>query len=59
VLADVRSGYVSLDAARREYAVVIQKNGRRFALDVAATEELRQTQATQPVRASSGSTAVE
>ena len=57
VLADVRSGYVSLDAARRDYAVVIQQNGRKFALDGAATEKLRRTRAISP--ASSRATAVE
>jgi N-methylhydantoinase B len=43
VLADVRSGYVSLDAAQRDYGVVIHQRGRGFALDVEATLELRQT----------------
>jgi N-methylhydantoinase B len=42
VLADVRSGYVSLEAARRDYGVVIYQDGRKFELDVAATKELRQ-----------------
>ena len=42
VLADVRSGYVSLAAARREYSVVINQQGRRFELDVEATAALRQ-----------------
>ncbi len=41
VLADVRSGYVSLEAARRDYGVVIRQNGRKFELDVAATQHLR------------------
>ena len=41
VLADVRSGYVSLEAARRDYGVVIRQNGRKFELDVEATRELR------------------
>ena len=41
VLADVRSGYVSLEAARRDYGVVIRQSGRKFELDVAATQELR------------------
>jgi N-methylhydantoinase B len=43
VLADVRSGYVSLEAARRDYGVVIHQHGRRFDLDPAATAELRQS----------------
>ena len=42
VLADVRSGYVSLEAARRDYGVVIRQNGRKFELDVEATQKLRQ-----------------
>ena len=42
VLADVRSGYVSLEAARKDYGVVIHQHGRRFALDVEATATLRQ-----------------
>jgi N-methylhydantoinase B len=43
VLADVRSGYVSLEAARRDYGVVIRQQGRRFELDVEATEDLRRS----------------
>jgi len=42
VLADVRAGYVSLEAAARDYGVVIHQHGRRFELDVKATEELRE-----------------
>ena len=41
VLTDVRSGYVSLEAARRDYGVVIRQSGRKFEMDVAATEQLR------------------
>ena len=44
VLADVRSGYVSLASAERDYGVVIHQSGRygrRFTLDVAATDALR------------------
>jgi N-methylhydantoinase B len=41
VLADVRAGYVSLEAARRDYGVVIEQHGRRFELNLAATAELR------------------
>jgi N-methylhydantoinase B len=44
VLADVRSGYVSPEAARRDYGVVINQRGRRFELDLEATAELRQAQ---------------
>ena len=43
VLADVRSGYVSLEAARRDYGVVIHQRGRRFKLDLNGTAELRQS----------------
>jgi N-methylhydantoinase B len=42
VLADVRSGYVSLEAARRDYGVIIHQDGRRFAVDVEATKAQRQ-----------------
>jgi N-methylhydantoinase B len=41
VLADVRSGYVSLESARRDYGVVIHQNERSFVLDLAATIRLR------------------
>jgi N-methylhydantoinase B len=41
VLDDVRSGYVSLEAARRNYGVVIRQQGRRFEIDMAETEQLR------------------
>ena len=41
VLRDVTSGYVSVEAARRDYGVVINVMGRHFALDVEATETLR------------------
>jgi len=41
VLADVRAGYVSLEAAAREYGVAIRPNGRKLELDVEATQELR------------------
>jgi N-methylhydantoinase B len=42
VLADVRSGYVSLESARRDFGVVIHQRGRKFELDETATRELRQ-----------------
>jgi N-methylhydantoinase B len=41
VLDDVRAGYVSLEAARRDYGVVIRQHGRRFELDLQATKTLR------------------
>jgi N-methylhydantoinase B len=43
VLADVHSGYVSLEAARAEYGVAIRHVGRRFELDIDATAELRRS----------------
>ena len=45
VLRDVMSGYVSVEAARRDYGVVIHALGRHFALDIEATEELRREMA--------------
>jgi N-methylhydantoinase B len=41
VLADVRSGYVSLAAARADYGVVIRQQGRRLEFDVEATAKVR------------------
>jgi N-methylhydantoinase B len=41
VLADVRAGYVSVEAARRDYGVIIYQQERRFTLDLQATENLR------------------
>jgi hypothetical protein len=38
----VRSGYVSIESARRDYGVVIHQRGRKFELDETATRELRQ-----------------
>jgi N-methylhydantoinase B len=43
VLVDVRSGYVSVEAARSEYGVVIKQQGRKYVLDIEATAELRGT----------------
>jgi len=43
VLADVRGGYVSLEAARRDYGVAIQQRGRHFELDLEGTRALRKT----------------
>jgi N-methylhydantoinase B len=43
VLADVRSGYVSLENARRDYGVVIVQDGRRYELDAEATKHLRRS----------------
>jgi N-methylhydantoinase B len=41
VLADVRSGYVSVASARDDYGVVIIQEGRKFRLDSEATAQLR------------------
>ena len=41
VLDDVLDGYVSVEAARRDYGVVIQDSGPRPSLDREATAELR------------------
>jgi N-methylhydantoinase B len=41
VLDDVRAGYVSLEAARRDYGVAIHRHGRRYEIDLSATAELR------------------
>ncbi len=41
VLADARAGYVSVDAAQRDYGVVIHQRGRRYEIDFPATERLR------------------
>src|SRR6266571_4676670 len=47
VLRDVTAGYVSVEAARRDYGVVINAVGRHFALDVVATEALQREMAGQ------------
>src|SRR5438132_5669011 len=39
VLDDVRSGYVSLEAARRDYGVAIRPSGRQVELEAEATRE--------------------
>ena len=41
VLRDVCSGYVSVEAAEREYGVIVQAQGRHFTLDLEATQHLR------------------
>jgi len=41
VLADVVEGYVSPDAASRDYGVVVTKNGRDWHIDEIATAKLR------------------
>jgi N-methylhydantoinase B len=47
VLADVRSGYVSFESARRDYGVIIYQQGRRFDLDFEATKALRHRMASE------------
>ena len=41
VLSDVRNEYVSVEAAGRDYGVVIRRSGRRCELDERATDDLR------------------
>jgi N-methylhydantoinase B len=41
VLADVREGYVSLEAAERDYGVVLKREGADFTVDAAATQARR------------------
>ncbi len=45
VLRDVTSGYVSVEAARRDYGVMIYARGHHFELDIKATEALRREMA--------------
>jgi N-methylhydantoinase B len=47
MLADVCSGYVSLEAAHRDYGVVIQQEGRHYELDLEATAALRRARQQQ------------
>ena len=42
VLADVREGYVSREAAERDYGVVLTQDGRRWRIDEAATAKRRE-----------------
>jgi hypothetical protein len=41
VLDDVRNGYVSVEAARRDYGVVLTGTGADLAVDIAATKVCR------------------
>jgi N-methylhydantoinase B len=41
VLADVREGFVSVEAAEREYGVVLTQDGGSWAIDAAATGRMR------------------
>ena len=43
MLADVRDGNVSLEAAERDYGVVIRREGATFTIDQAATNAKRTT----------------
>jgi N-methylhydantoinase B len=51
VLADVRSGYVSLEVARRDYGIAVRQDGRKFDLDIEATQQLRRTNSDVPTSA--------
>ena len=46
VVTDVNEGYVSLEAAKRDFGVALKRDGRRYRLDTAATEKLRAAAAT-------------
>jgi hypothetical protein len=48
VLADVLDDYVSIDAARRDYGVVITGTGADLSVDEAATRILRAALAADP-----------
>ncbi len=41
VVADVNEGYVTHEAARGDYGIVLQRSGRSYVLDEAATKALR------------------
>jgi N-methylhydantoinase B len=41
VLQDVNEGYVSEEAAKRDYAVAVIRKGRKYQLDEAGTAALR------------------
>jgi hypothetical protein len=41
VLADVREGVVSVEAAEHEYGVVLEQSGRSWAIDQEATQAQR------------------
>jgi N-methylhydantoinase B len=41
IAADVNEGYVTPQAAERDYGVALVRDGRRYKIDVAATEKLR------------------
>jgi N-methylhydantoinase B len=43
VVADVNEGYVSVEAARRDYCVALVRDGRRYQLDSTGTAALRQS----------------
>ena len=46
VAEDVNEGYVSVEAARRDYGVALVREGRRWQVDSAATGELRRRSGT-------------
>jgi N-methylhydantoinase B len=56
VLEDVRNQYVSLEAAERDYAVVIRRGGRKYELDEAATKALRTARRKHAAPARNGAT---
>ena len=48
VLADVRAGYVSVEAARRDYGVAIRQHGENYSIDERETWKLRRGGETLP-----------
>jgi N-methylhydantoinase B len=50
VLNDVIGGYVSIESAEREYAVVIRHNDNCFSVDAKATRGLREKRRAPPQR---------
>jgi N-methylhydantoinase B len=51
VLNDVVGGYVSIESAKREYAVVIRQQGNSYSIDEKATSSLRERRRGAPDRA--------
>ncbi len=51
VVADVNEGYVSVEAAGRDYGVGLRANGKRYELDETATAKLRKAAASNKSRA--------
>lgn len=52
---DARDGFISLEAARNTYGVVLHTEPELFAVDYPATEQLRRERASKRGRAGGGS----